>query len=76
MIRLRGEEKLSFSGISSKSCVRGGSYCTKYVVLTPLETVAYCYFDLKGLYEALMSFRFRIGSPQLNHMFVGQLFHV
>ena len=72
MIRLRREEKLSFSGISSKSCVRGGSYCTKYVVLTPLETVAYCYFDMKRFNEAIMSFRFHNGSPHLNHMLVGQ----
>ena len=59
---------------SSKSCkrVETRSYCKKYVVLTPLETVAYCYFDMKRFNEAIMSFRFHIGSPHLNHMLVGQ----
>ena len=43
-----------------------------FKAFTPLETVAYCYFDMKRFNEAIMSFRFHIESPHLNHMLVGQ----
>ena len=65
MIRLRGKREVLRE--SSELLYK------MFKAFTPLETVAYCYFDMKRFNEAIMSFRFHIDeSPYLNHMLVGQ----
>ena len=64
MIRLRGKREVLRE--SSELLYK------MFKAFTPLETVAYCYFDMKRFNEAIMSFRFHIESPHLNHVLVGQ----